>query len=98
VNRRSFLAVLAAAFVGDPERLLWLPGKKLISIPAEPRLIHGSGNRILTADVISHKILEILLRNLVFAKQVNSDYNQLLNQQAEIAAMNIRPPLLHPIS
>ena len=32
-NRRSFLAGLAVAFVADPERLLWVPGKKLISIP-----------------------------------------------------------------
>lgn len=33
MNRRSFLAALAGAFVADPERLLWVPGKKMISIP-----------------------------------------------------------------
>jgi hypothetical protein len=35
-NRRGFFGVLAAAIAGatlDPERLLWEPGKKLISIP-----------------------------------------------------------------
>lgn len=32
-SRRGFLAAVAAAFVVDPERLLWVPGKKLISIP-----------------------------------------------------------------
>ena len=37
MNRRGFLAVLAAA-AADPERLLWTPGAKLISIPAAPRL------------------------------------------------------------
>lgn len=35
MRRRSFLAAIAAAFVApDPEKLLWQPGKKLISIPA----------------------------------------------------------------
>lgn len=33
MSRRSFLAAMAAAFVADPERLLWVPGQKLISIP-----------------------------------------------------------------
>lgn len=35
MNRRGFLATLAAAFVApDPERLLWVPGARLISVPA----------------------------------------------------------------
>jgi hypothetical protein len=39
VNRRGFLGAVAAALVPgalfghDPERLLWVPGKKLISVP-----------------------------------------------------------------
>jgi hypothetical protein len=40
VNRRGFLGALiagAAAAAVDPERLLWVPGRKLISIPA-PRV------------------------------------------------------------
>jgi hypothetical protein len=32
MTRRSLFAVFAAAVI-DPERLLWVPGKKLISIP-----------------------------------------------------------------
>lgn len=32
-TRRGFLAALAASFVADPERLLWVPGAKMISIP-----------------------------------------------------------------
>ena len=42
MNRRSFLNVLATAgavAAMDPERLLWVPGKKLISIPKPPILI-----------------------------------------------------------
>ena len=33
VNRRGFLAALAAGLVLDPERALYIPGRKLISIP-----------------------------------------------------------------
>lgn len=33
MNRRSFFALLAGATLA-PERLLWVPGKKLISIPS----------------------------------------------------------------
>ena len=32
LNRRAFLAAIAAAAV-DPERLLWVPGKRRIFIP-----------------------------------------------------------------
>jgi hypothetical protein len=32
VTRRQLLALLVG-FTADPERLLWVPGKKLISIP-----------------------------------------------------------------
>lgn len=35
MNRRAFLASLTA-FALDPERLLYRPGAKLISIPASP--------------------------------------------------------------
>ncbi len=41
MNRRLFLSSLAAfagAAVLDPEKLLWRPGAKLISIPAPPPL------------------------------------------------------------
>jgi hypothetical protein len=45
MTRRSLLrflaaapAAIAAAVVADPEKLLWVPGKKLISIPA-PRVV-----------------------------------------------------------
>lgn len=36
MNRRNFLTSMAAAIGGmtlDPEKLLWVPGRKLISIP-----------------------------------------------------------------
>lgn len=36
MNRRAFFSTLAAglAAAADPERLLWVPGRKLISIPS----------------------------------------------------------------
>ena len=36
MTRRGLLAALAGA-VADPERLVWVPGRKLISIPAKLR-------------------------------------------------------------
>lgn len=34
LSRRGFLGALLGAAVLDPERLLWVPGAKLISVPA----------------------------------------------------------------
>lgn len=37
LNRRGFLGALGAAIAGatlDPERALWIPSRKLISVPA----------------------------------------------------------------
>ncbi len=42
MNRRGFLGALLGAAAGaayDPERALWVPGAKLISIPQGPKLI-----------------------------------------------------------
>lgn len=39
MNRRAFFAALAgagSAFALDPDRALWVPGRKLISIPRDP--------------------------------------------------------------
>lgn len=43
MNRRGFLAALAAAVVCEPDRLLWEPGKRLISIPAPPKVVIPAG-------------------------------------------------------
>lgn len=43
VTRRAFLSALAAAFVLDPEKLLWQPGAKLISIPKPRRFFELDG-------------------------------------------------------
>lgn len=53
VNRRGFLKTLATALAGasvDPEKLLWTPGAKLISIPKR--------NLLLTPEEITRRILD----------------------------------------
>ncbi len=43
MNRRGFLGAVAGALAGavyDPERALWRPGAKLISIPSQLRVRH----------------------------------------------------------
>lgn len=40
MNRRSFLSMLAATAVLDPERLLWVPGKKTIFVPAPRNVVY----------------------------------------------------------
>ena len=39
MNRRELLSSLLAAFVIDPERLLWVPGQKHISLPTKKEII-----------------------------------------------------------
>lgn len=43
MTRRGFFALAAVAAAVDPERLLWIPGRKLISIPA-PRRVPAPGD------------------------------------------------------
>lgn len=53
----------AAGVVVDPERLLWTPGQRVISIPPLPKIY---GNRILTIEEITREMLTILKRDLKF--------------------------------
>lgn len=50
LSRRGFLGAIAAALVADPERLLWVPGKKIISIPKPQRVS-------ITAEEIIHQAM-----------------------------------------
>jgi hypothetical protein len=55
MNRRGFLGLLAGVVL-DPERLLWVPGRKLISIP-QPKhytavqLIYDANRRLMCEGV-----------------------------------------------
>jgi hypothetical protein len=61
VKRREFIGLLAGAFALDPERLLWTPGKKLISIPKAvpfralaPLDVHVAELALILLGAISH--------------------------------------------
>lgn len=59
MNRRGFLGLLAGAVTAgslfDPEKLLWTPGKKLISIP-KPTPIPASARAIID---VAHRYLGV---------------------------------------
>lgn len=58
MNRRGFLAALLGGAVLDPERLLWRPGAKLISIPSVSEDIgYNVFNVILTPQVFSQLVI-----------------------------------------
>jgi hypothetical protein len=71
MNRRGFLGALlggVAALAVDEERLLWVPGKRLISIP-KPSI-----NLPLTEAEITQAVLNALQNNLKLIRYVNKDY------------------------
>jgi len=68
MERRGFLKTLfggATVMALDPERLLWVPGKKLISVPAViPSAL--AGNHFLTTQQITFEMLKIFNKHLTF--------------------------------
>ncbi len=63
MNRRGFLGLFASALLLDPERLLYVPGKKLISIPKpqQPLIISTAADTDLVYDAM--RILGLLYPN-----------------------------------
>ena len=78
MNRRSFFSVLAGATAAsfDPERLLWVPGRKLVSIPKQ------------LAPFSRDSMLMLLQASLEYQRQYNAMWSGLI-EQANIAP---RPP------
>lgn len=67
MNRRGFLSFLgmgAAAVAADPERLLWTPGSKLISIPPLVAYRSSAGNTFIHPEVIAAEWLRVLRINM----------------------------------
>ena len=94
MNRRSFLGSLVAAGAGvavsslvpfdlDPERALWVPGRKTFILPSiQPVTANellvvsgGHGNVFLTPDWITREALAVLKRNLAFSTLVNREFD-----------------------
>lgn len=48
MQRRSFMSTMLAAAILDPERLLWVRGKKLVSIPTK---VVRSGSHVLSLKI-----------------------------------------------
>ena len=61
-------AALAGAAL-DPERLLWVPGKKVISIPT-----------VAKPDTLSAEMLEVLHRNTIQMRLTERCFEDLFNQ------------------
>ena len=64
MNRRGFLSTLLGAAVLDPEKLLWVPGQKLISIPSvtvcQPQVVHAQTAHALTFEIRASSIQQRL--------------------------------------
>jgi hypothetical protein len=60
MNRRGFLGALLGVAVLDPEKLLWVPGQKLISIPSATVLEPTYRNGILAFQLASPFKQEII--------------------------------------
>ena len=58
MTRRGIFGLLAASLTLDPEKLLWVPGAKLISIP-KPSV--QKGNRFLTLAEITQIVREAMI-------------------------------------
>lgn len=94
MDRRSFLLALIA-FLGialDPERLLWRPGAKVISIP-KPNAVgvydYESIRREVTAEC-----LRILSHNVRTPEFIKRDYAKAFDSHIKIGgALDIKRPI-----
>lgn len=90
MNRRGFLGFIGAALAGatlDPERLLWEPGKKIISIPTvslgdfETMYLRPTAVAMANAmdlDIlnwVTAESLRILHNNIAFPRVINAEYD-----------------------
>lgn len=93
MNRRAFFAALAgaAAASSDPERALWVPGRKLISIPA-PRPVYTGPFHVYPAMegfALQAQVLETLINhrwatNPAIRERFDREYEQEIQQKGEI--------------
>ncbi len=68
MNRRLFLSALAGAVL-DPERLLWVPGRKRIFVPPVPKVVQG-GSLIHKGGFVFHKDAFVLTMDRLATRSV----------------------------
>jgi hypothetical protein len=98
MNRRSFFGLITAglAAAADPERLLWVPGRKLISIPkAIPDFPVSNYPRYLTFDVPlgGFQVGDRIQIDGETARIVRMDYDVKTPGSNRLAAISLRPLL-----
>lgn len=78
MNRRSFLRWLGGTAAGiaiattlDIEKLLWVPGEKVIFVPP----LVTSGNVFLTSELITREAMRVLTNNLAMVRMINREYD-----------------------
>ena len=84
---------MAAGLTLDPERLLWIPGRKLISIP-KPRRRHGRRSRYLTSDMILDLALERYATQSVILQLADGRYDSEWAHKKIGDSFSIRAPQL----
>lgn len=92
MNRRGFLGALAAIMALDPERALWVPRKKLISIPVPVQYLPMGSQ---PPEFIVEQLLNDAMRNLGYVRPVTSD--QLADMFLEATDLVVRRAGLTPI-
>jgi hypothetical protein len=74
MNRRLLLKMLVGSAVLDPERLLWVPGKKLISIPAVAPALNYSNIDRLFIEHIPRTLDYIFTEDAAFARLFEAEF------------------------
>lgn len=94
MNRRAFLATLAAGLAGaaaDPERLLWVPGRRKIFIPQPPRIFDS---RQITFEMLEHLRQHYLIP---FLEADRKSFMGMYPARASYSNPQGRPAILRPV-
>lgn len=88
LTRRGFFGTIAAAAAAaayDPERLLWVPGRKLISIPAIPWEERIMGVMYMPDTKLPLQGQEIDAHGNIRFRDIHLDWPQLVNRPPALA-------------
>jgi len=96
MNRRGFLSMLVGALAADPEKLIWEPGRKLISIPRRGLTLDDSDLLALAiVRLVAAQALPVLNSNLFMSRLLNRHYDNTFGPGANYA-ISANPSILTP--